>query len=85
MMVAPIIKPIRQNPVTNDVEVDYASFTPASITTRRSRTCFSATRRCRAGHQRKKFGFRVPIGEWLKGPCRDFVQEMLVSERSWRE
>jgi asparagine synthase (glutamine-hydrolysing) len=32
--------------------------------------------------RRKKIGFRVPIGEWLKGPYRDFVQDMLVSETS---
>jgi asparagine synthase (glutamine-hydrolysing) len=32
--------------------------------------------------RRKKIGVRVPIGEWFRGPYRDFVQEMLVSERS---
>jgi len=32
--------------------------------------------------KRKKVGFRVPVGEWFKGPYRDFVQDMLVSESS---
>lgn len=32
--------------------------------------------------QRKKVGFRVPIGKWFRGPYRDFVQDMLVSEAS---
>ena len=32
--------------------------------------------------RRKKVGFRVPIGEWFRGPYRDFVQDMLVSETS---
>ena len=30
--------------------------------------------------RRKKVGFRVPVGEWFKGPYREFVQDMLVSE-----
>jgi asparagine synthase (glutamine-hydrolysing) len=32
--------------------------------------------------RRKKVGFRVPVGEWFRGPYRDFVQDMLVSETS---
>ena len=32
--------------------------------------------------RRTKVGFRVPIGEWFRGPYRDFVQDMLVSETS---
>jgi asparagine synthase (glutamine-hydrolysing) len=32
--------------------------------------------------RRKKIGFRVPIGEWFRGPYRDFLQDMLVSESS---
>lgn len=32
--------------------------------------------------RRKKVGFRVPIGEWFRGPYRDFVQDMLVSDGS---
>ena len=32
--------------------------------------------------RRKKVGFRVPVGEWFKGPYRDFVQDMLVSDAS---
>jgi asparagine synthase (glutamine-hydrolysing) len=32
--------------------------------------------------RRKKVGFRVPIGEWFRGPYRDFVQDMLASESS---
>lgn len=32
--------------------------------------------------RRKKVGFRVPIGEWFRGPYRDFIQDMLVSETS---
>jgi asparagine synthase (glutamine-hydrolysing) len=32
--------------------------------------------------RRKKVGFRVPIGEWFRGPYRDFLQDMLVSESS---
>src|SRR3984893_3258869 len=31
---------------------------------------------------RKKVGFRVPIGEWFRGPYRDFVREVLTSESS---
>jgi asparagine synthase (glutamine-hydrolysing) len=30
--------------------------------------------------RRKKVGFRVPVGEWFKGPYRDFLQDMLLSE-----
>ncbi|MGY4602901.1 asparagine synthase (glutamine-hydrolyzing) [Bradyrhizobium sp. USDA 4474] len=32
--------------------------------------------------RRKKIGFRVPIGDWFRGPYRDFLQDMLVSETS---
>jgi asparagine synthase (glutamine-hydrolysing) len=32
--------------------------------------------------RRKKVGFRVPVGEWFKGPYRDFLQDMLLSEAS---
>ncbi|APO51400.1 asparagine synthase (glutamine-hydrolyzing) [Bradyrhizobium diazoefficiens] len=32
--------------------------------------------------RRKKVGFRVPVGEWFRGPYQDFVQDMLVSESS---
>jgi asparagine synthase (glutamine-hydrolysing) len=32
--------------------------------------------------RRKKVGFRVPVGEWFKGPYRDFLQDMLVSDSS---
>jgi asparagine synthase (glutamine-hydrolysing) len=32
--------------------------------------------------RRKKVGFRVPIGEWFRGPYRDLLQDMLVSETS---
>jgi asparagine synthase (glutamine-hydrolysing) len=32
--------------------------------------------------RRKKVGFRVPIGEWFRGPYRDFLQDMLASETS---
>src|ERR1700730_4605349 len=32
--------------------------------------------------RRKKVGFGVLIGEWFRGPYRDFVQDMLVSESS---
>jgi len=32
--------------------------------------------------RRNKVGFRVPVGEWLKGPYRDFMQDMLVSDTS---
>lgn len=32
--------------------------------------------------RRRKVGFRVPIGEWFRGPYRDFLQDMLVSESS---
>ena len=31
---------------------------------------------------RKKVGFRVPFGRWLRGPYRDFAQDMLDSEAS---
>ena len=31
---------------------------------------------------RKKIGFRVPIGEWFRGPYREFVREALVSDGS---
>lgn len=30
--------------------------------------------------RRKKVGFRVPIGEWFRGPYRDFVQDILTGE-----
>jgi asparagine synthase (glutamine-hydrolysing) len=32
--------------------------------------------------RRKKIGFRVPVGEWFKGPYREFLQDMLLSETS---
>lgn len=32
--------------------------------------------------RRKKVGFRVPIGEWFRGPYRDFLQDLLVSDSS---
>jgi asparagine synthase (glutamine-hydrolysing) len=32
--------------------------------------------------RRKKVGFRVPVGEWFKGPYREFLQDMLMSETS---
>ena len=32
---------------------------------------------------RKKIGFRVPFGRWLRGPYRDFAQDMLESEASY--
>ena len=32
--------------------------------------------------RRKKIGFRVPIGEWFRGPYREFLRDMLVSETS---
>ena len=31
---------------------------------------------------RKKVGFRVPFGRWLRGPYRDFARDMLDSEAS---
>jgi asparagine synthase (glutamine-hydrolysing) len=31
---------------------------------------------------RKKVGFRVPIGEWFKGPYREYVKDMLISRTS---
>ena len=32
--------------------------------------------------RRKKVGFRVPVGEWFRGPYRAFLKAMLVSETS---
>ena len=32
---------------------------------------------------RKKVGFRVPFGRWLRGPYRDFARDMLESEASY--
>ena len=32
--------------------------------------------------QRKKVGFRVPFGRWVKGPYRDFARDMLDSDAS---
>jgi len=32
--------------------------------------------------QRKKVGFRVPFGEWFRGPQRDLVQDLLIGEGS---
>jgi asparagine synthase (glutamine-hydrolysing) len=32
--------------------------------------------------RRKKVGFRVPVGEWFRGPYRVFLKDMLVSETS---
>lgn len=32
--------------------------------------------------RRKKVGFRVPVGEWFRGPYRAFLRDMLVSETS---
>jgi asparagine synthase (glutamine-hydrolysing) len=32
--------------------------------------------------QRKKVGFRVPFGRWLRGPYRDFARDMLDSDAS---
>ncbi len=32
--------------------------------------------------QRKKVGFRVPFGRWVRGPYCDFVHDMLDSETS---
>jgi asparagine synthase (glutamine-hydrolysing) len=32
--------------------------------------------------RRRKIGFRVPVGEWFKGPYREFLQDMLLSENS---
>jgi asparagine synthase (glutamine-hydrolysing) len=31
---------------------------------------------------RKKLGFQVPFGRWLRGPYRDFARDMLASEAS---
>src|ERR1700756_4888133 len=32
--------------------------------------------------RRKKVGFRGRVGDWFKGPYRDFLQDMVVSETS---
>jgi asparagine synthase (glutamine-hydrolysing) len=32
--------------------------------------------------QRKKVGFRVPFGRWVRGPYRDFARDMLDSDGS---
>ena len=32
--------------------------------------------------QRKKVGFRVPFGTWLRGPYREFARDMLDSDAS---
>ena len=32
--------------------------------------------------QRKKVGFRVPFGRWVRGPYRDFAHDMLDSDAS---
>jgi asparagine synthase (glutamine-hydrolysing) len=31
---------------------------------------------------RRKMGFGVPVGDWFRGPLRDFVRDALLSERS---
>jgi asparagine synthase (glutamine-hydrolysing) len=31
---------------------------------------------------RKKVGFRVPFGTWLRGPYREFARDMLDSDAS---
>jgi len=33
--------------------------------------------------QRKKVGFRVPFGRWVRGPYRDFARDMLDSDASY--
>ena len=32
--------------------------------------------------RRKKVGFRVPVGEWFRGPYRAFLKDLLLSETS---
>ncbi len=32
--------------------------------------------------RRKKIGFRVPVGDWFRGPYRDFLLDMLLSSAS---
>jgi asparagine synthase (glutamine-hydrolysing) len=32
--------------------------------------------------RRKKVGFRVPVGEWFRGPYRAFLKDLLLSEAS---
>jgi asparagine synthase (glutamine-hydrolysing) len=39
----------------------------------------------RALFERPKVGFAIPVGQWLKGPLRDWAEELLAPQRLGEE
>ena len=74
------------------IAIDGESIEPRSSTTsRRGRTGKQVLRKLlyreapRALFERPKAGFGIPVGEWLRGPLRDWAEDLLDPQAIRRE
>jgi asparagine synthase (glutamine-hydrolysing) len=76
-----------RSPMLDHEVMEFAARLPAKLKLRGGRSKFIITTAFadllpRENVERRKMGFGMPVGDWLRGPMREMLGDILLSERS---